>query len=134
MTATVSVEELVWTAAALPGLLFWARNLVDASRGLRVAKVITPRNGRYLWARFSVELTSTFMGIETLFVVIGVLSMLRPPAMGAQAQGRIVTVIGLIAASVVITVLAIRWKRVDDAIIAAARRRAERAAKRDGDS
>lgn len=121
ITETIDVGEVVWILAALPGWWFWLRNRLEAGLDARAASTIVPRNGRYLWAKFSVFLTNTFVGIETLFIVLGGVAMFRVPPMDPHPETRYVTVSGLILASLVITLLAYRWKQVNAEIVQAAR-------------
>lgn len=121
ITPTVDVGELLWIAAALPGLWLWLRNLREAKQDLRAVRAISPRNGRFLWARFSVLLTRTFVGIEVLFVLLGGVALFRVPPMDPHPETRYVTIGGLIVASIVISVIAQRWASVNAEIVQAAR-------------
>lgn len=123
ITPTIDVGELIWILAAIPGLWFWVRNRLEAGIDAKAAATIVPRNGRYLWARFSVFLTNTFVGIELLFLLLGGVALFRPPPMDPQPGTRVVTIAGLTIASVVITLLAYRWKQVNEEIVRAARAR-----------
>lgn len=121
LTRTVDVGELLWIAAALPGLWLWLMNLRDARKDFRAVRDISPRNGRYLWAKFSTLLTRAFLGLELLFIGLGVQALFRTPPAAPASLSRVITVIGLIAASVVISAIAYRWKRVNAEIVQAAR-------------
>jgi hypothetical protein len=126
ITSTIDFFEIVWTLAAIPGLWFWIGNRLEAGLDAKAAASIVPRNGRFLWARFSVFLTNTFIGIEVLFVLLGITAMTRPVAPVADGTTnfyRLVLVIGLISASCVITMLAYRWRQVNAEIVSAARRK-----------
>lgn len=121
ITTTVDVYEAIWTAAALPGLAYWLVDTRKARRDLRAARTIDPPDGRVLWARFSVYLTHTFVGIEVLFVVLGLVAMTRPAPPVGEPLLRVVSVCGLIAASAVIAHLGYRWQRVNRSIVDLAR-------------
>lgn len=122
-TSTIDLGEVLWVLAALPGFWFWVRNRMEAGLDYKAAETIVPRNGRYLWARFSVFLTNVLVGIEILFLALGGLAMLRVPPGGPHPELRWVTIGGLILASAVITLLAIRWQQVNAEIVRAARDR-----------
>lgn len=121
ITRTIDVWEIVWTLAALPGLVVWFRNLREAAQDFRAVREISPRNGRYLWARFSALLTRAFVGLEVLFVVLGVVNMVRVPPADPHPEIHIITVGGLVLASVVITLIGYRWSQVNAEIVQAAR-------------
>lgn len=133
-----TITVAAWIIAALPGLWLWGVNRREAGKDRDVAeRVGGPDSGASLWARFSVLLTSTFVGIEAVFVAIGVAALLRPPpqqVMAAQdatsdlgvTLTRFVTLLGLVGASVVISVLAHRWRKVNTQLIEQARKRAKR--------
>lgn len=116
--------EVVWTVAALPGLVLWATNCASAAVTLRSCKAVpgTPA-GSLLWARFSVQLTAVFVGIEAVFVILGVISMTRPNNPAATTLTSYVIAGALILASVGISYLAYRWRAVDNQLVGAARRR-----------
>lgn len=121
---TVGLAEIIYTAAALPGLWFWFRNYLYA-RGTEKLTEKLPRNdGRSLWARFSTLLTRTFVGVESTFLFIGAYAMVMPESPNQTWNfGRIILVSALIAANAVIGLLGIRWKQVDNALTASAKRR-----------
>lgn len=123
ITNTVDITELLWTVCAIPGLWLWILNQRESARDVRAARTIIPRNGRYLWASFSVLLTRMFVGIEVLFVLLGIVAMFRPSPMDPTPVIRYVTVAGLILASAGITWLSYRWKQVNRDIVQAARDR-----------
>lgn len=127
MITTIDPYEVAWTLAAVPGLWFWIGNRLEAGLDQKAAASIVPRNGRFLWARFSVFLTNTFIGVELLFITLGVVAMFRPPPPDGFDYSRVVSVVGLIMASVVITMLAYRWRQVNTEIVNAARDKRPRA-------
>jgi hypothetical protein len=121
ITTNIDVGELLWVAAALPGLWYWAGNRLEAGLDLKAAASIVPRNGRYLWARFSVFLTNVFIGVELVFITLGVAAFFRPTPTDGLPLSRLVTVAALIGASLAITMLAYRWRQVNAEIVHAAR-------------
>lgn len=121
---TAGIAEIIYTVAALPGLGFWFRNYLYARGTERMVKELPRRDGRSLWARFSVLLTGVFVGVESTFAFIGGYAMFMPESPNQTwTFGRIILVSALIGANAVIGFLGIRWKQVDDAVTASARRR-----------
>jgi hypothetical protein len=120
-----SLVEILWTAAALPGLALWAWNYLSARATLRSVKAVKSGTsfGALLWARFSVQLTAVFVGVELAFVVLGVISMTRPNNPQATTLTSYVIAGVLILASAGISYLAYRWRAVDQQLVGAARTR-----------
>lgn len=135
LTRTVDLVEVVWVLAALPGLWLWAANARETRQDRTAASAIGQReSATYLWASFSVLLTRTFVAIELLFVILGVVAMFREnPPDDPSPWFRFVTAGLLVAASVCLSWLAYRWRRVNQAILRAARDRLarERSARRE---
>ena len=123
ITATVEVAEVVWTAAAFPGLVMWLVNLRDAGRTRAAARLLPVPNGRLAWARFSVEFCRVLVFVEVTYVGLGVVGMTRPPNPAAQPLATLAIVLGLIAASAAVSFLGWRWRAVDRQLIAMARAR-----------
>ena len=126
ITGTIEVAEVVWTVAALPGLVMWLINLRDAGRMRATARLLPVPNGRLTWARFSVQFCQVMVFVEATYVGLGVVSMTRPPNPAAAVQSPLVglaIVLGLIAASTAVSFLGWRWRAVDRQLIAAARAR-----------
>lgn len=113
MFATIQATEVLWLAAALPGLALWQSNMRYAMRSRALLRRAKVTNGRMVWARFSVLLTSTFTTIETGFVLIGVISMTTEPPPTSSILTRWVVAGVLIAMSFLITYIAMKWKLVD---------------------
>lgn len=121
--ATVSLLELLWTLAALPGLVLWSVNAWNASKSLRAIRSIGARNGRLTWAQFSLHMTVVFVVIDVVFVLIGGISMTRMAnPSGSQLSTQVIGA-GLLLASVAISLLSYRWRVVDMILIGRARRR-----------
>lgn len=120
---TVDPIELVWTLAALPGLLVWIVNLVSASRSLRTVRLAGIVNGRRLIARYSVRKCWVLVIISGVFVLIGVSAMLRPPNPAAQHWDwlSLLLTAGLLGAPALITLLGFDWRRVEASVLAMAR-------------
>jgi hypothetical protein len=124
LSRTIDPIEVIWVLAAVPGLWLWARNAGETQRDLAAARSIAARDGRYLWASFSVLLTRTFVGIEALFVILGVVAMFREqPPDDPSPWFRWVTAGLLVGASVLLSWLAYRWRSVNKMILAVARER-----------
>lgn len=121
--ATVSLLELLWTLAALPGLVLWSVNAWNASKSLRAIRSIGARNGRLTWAQFSLHMTVVFVVIDVVFVLIGGISMTRMAnPSGSQLSTQVIGA-GLLLASVAISLLSYRWRVVDMILIGRAHRR-----------
>lgn len=121
--ATVSLLELLWTLAALPGMVLWSVNAWNASKSLRAIRSIGARNGRLTWAQFSLHMTVVFVVIDVVFVLIGGISMTRMAnPSGSQLSTQVIGA-GLLLASVAISLLSYRWRVVDMILIGRARRR-----------
>lgn len=122
MTTTISWYEVIWTLGAVPGLLLWLWNWKDAVSSLRAIRSVSTGNGRLLWAQFSTLMTFVFVGIEAVFVMLGVIAM-ATPSPNRPTVTTWVLVFGLLGASCAITFLAYKWRAVDRQIIGAARAR-----------
>ena len=120
---TADLTEIVWTLAALPGLVLWLANRVEAGRGRRAVMKMKIGNGRLVWAQFSVLLTNVFVVIELVLVVVGAIAMSRSSPAEATALSQIVVGVGFAGASCLITFVGYRWRAVDTQIVAAARAR-----------
>lgn len=121
--ATVSLLELLWTLAALPGMVLWSVNAWNASKSLRAIRSIGARNGRLTWAQFSLHMTVVFVVIDVVFVLIGGISMTRMAnPSGSQLSTQVIGA-GLLLASVAISLLSYRWRVVDMILIGRAHRR-----------
>lgn len=121
---TADLVEVLWTLSALPGLVMWLVNLAAANRSRKAMVVLGYGNGRLLWARFGVLLTSVFSTVELVFVLIGVVAMLRsrPANMGGDWTRPVLTV-GLIGASALIAFVGWRWRVVDHELVERYRQR-----------
>jgi hypothetical protein len=116
--ANVEWFEVVWTAAALPGLTLWLSNHRLARRSLRAIRSAGATNGRLIIARYSVMKSYVFIGISSVFVLIGVIAMIRPanPAATAWDWSRVVLTIGLLGAPAGISYLGYRWRSVEQPV------------------
>lgn len=120
--ATVSLLELLWTLAALPGLALWSLNAWSAARSLQAIRSIGAANGRLTWAQFSLHLTLVFVVIDIVFVIIGGISMTRlSNPSGSQLSTQVIGA-GLLLASAAISLLSYRWRVVDMILIGRSRR------------
>lgn len=112
--ATIDLREVLWTLAALPGFYLWSRNAIYANKTLEIVKRLGIDGGPRVWAQFSSLLTRSFIGLEFVFVVIGVNAMTRPQPIDYDPWLSWTIGILLILASVLISFLGYRWKKVDD--------------------
>lgn len=118
ITETIDWIDILWTAIAVVGLFLWLKNLRQAMISLRAVKQMKISNGRRLWARFSVYLTSTMVTIELVFLGIGISSMIRAAGTEtSQMVARWVTIFLFLLVTAAITVLAYRWGEVDREIL-----------------
>lgn len=117
--------EVVWTVAALPGLGLWLANRALAVRSLRAVRAARVTNGRLIIARYSVMKADVLIGVSSVFVLIGVIAMLRPdnPAAASFDPLRLVLTIGLLGAPTAISYLGWRWREVEQQVTALARHR-----------
>jgi hypothetical protein len=120
---TIEWFEVVWTLAALPGLTLWLLNRGTSVRSLRAITKLGTANGRLLIARYSVTKANVLIGISTVFVMIGVISMIRPtnPASPGMDGLRLVLTIGLLGAPAAISYLGYQWREVEQKVTALAR-------------
>lgn len=123
--ATVEWFEVVWTAAAVPGLALWLYNRRLAVRSLRAIKAAGATNGRLIIARYMVMKADVLIGVSAAFVAVGVVAMIRPTNPGAAAWdwGRIVLTLGLLGAPAGIAFLGYRWRAVEQQVTTLYRRR-----------
>lgn len=123
--ATVDWVEVVWTAAALPGLVLWLVNRVSAARSLSAIKAAGATNGRLIIARYSVMKANVLIGVSAVFVLIGAIAMLRPANPGATGFDplRLLLTIGLLGAPAGISYLGYRWRAVEQRVTVLARQR-----------
>lgn len=120
---TADLTEIVWTLAAVPGLVLWLVNRVAAGRSRRAVRRLGVGNGRLVWARFSVLLTDVFVLIETVFVVVGISAMLRAPSPDSTTLSRLIVSVGFAGVSCLITFVGYRWRVVEAEILAGAQAR-----------
>lgn len=122
---TVEWFEVVWTAAAVPGLTLWLSNHRLAVRSLRAVKAAGFANGRLIVARYSVVKARVFIGVSAALALVGVVAMTRPtnPAVTTWDWSRIVLTLGLLGAPAGIAYLGYRWRAVERQVIALYRRR-----------
>lgn len=118
---TVDLIEVLWTLAALPGLVLWLTNRIIAGRSLRAVIRLRVSNGRMLWARFSVLLTNVFVGVEAVFVLVGGIALFREST--GNDVIRFVLAFALIGASALITWVGWRWRVVDQELVKLGRER-----------
>ena len=125
--STVDWIEVVWTLAALPGLVLWLINRISAGRSLRAIRAVAATNGRLIIARYSVQKSNVFIGVSAAFVMIGVVAMVRPanPGVAEWSWSRVVLTAGLLGAPAAISYLGWRWREVERRVTALARHRLE---------
>ena len=120
----VSLLEIIWTIAALPGLWLWFRNWIEALRTRRYARLAGVTNGRMIWAQFSVWLTFIFVFIELFFVGLGGIAMMRYPVAPVNPGWlNYFSAAGFIAVSMAVTYVGLLWRNVDRHLIQASRKR-----------
>jgi hypothetical protein len=117
---TIQWIEVVWTLAALPGLVLWLVNRASAGRSLRAIKAVGALNGRLIIARYSVQKANVLIGVSFVFVLIGLVSMARPanPTVAAWDLLRVVLTAGLLGAPAAISYLGYRWRAVEQQVTA----------------
>jgi hypothetical protein len=122
---TIQWFEVVWTAAALPGLGLWMANRLLAVRSLKAIKNAGTTNGRLIIAHYSVTKADVFIGVSVAFALIGVVSMSRPtnPAAVDWDWTRVVLTVGLLGAPAAIAFLGYKWRDVERRVVALARAR-----------
>lgn len=120
---TVEPLELVWTLAALPGLIIWIVNLTSASRSLRAVRSAGIVNGRRRIAQYTVRKCWVLIIISAVFVLIGISALLRPPNPGVPDWDwlRVLLTVGLLGAPALITLLGFDWRRVEASVLHSAR-------------
>ena len=111
--------EVIWTGAALPGLVVWAVNLRSARRSLRAVHLVGVVNGRLRVARYGVRQGLVMLYASGVFVLIGVNALLRPvnPAAPEWDALRVLLTIGLISAPALISYLGLDWRRVEVGVL-----------------
>jgi hypothetical protein len=115
---TVDPIEVIWTLAALPGLTIWAINRATAARSLKAVKKLGVGNGRLIVARYGVFKADVFIGVSSVFALVGVVAMLRAPNPdGGWDWVRVLLTIGLLGAPAMIAVLGFRWRVVEKTIV-----------------
>jgi hypothetical protein len=121
---TVDLVEVVWTLAAVPGLVLWLGNRVEAGRSLRAIRAVGAHNGRMIIARYSVQKANVLVGVSAVFVLIGIISMIRPanPATATWDWPRIVLTLGVLGAPAGISFIGYRWRTVERQVTALARK------------
>jgi hypothetical protein len=124
---SVTLIEVMWTLCAVPGFLLWAANLQSARADLRAIRRLGIIDGRLIWARFAVLKNTAFMLIEASFMLIGITGMLQAPVSGGATRltpTAFVLTASLLATSILMTFVGLRWRQVAKYIISAARLRA----------
>jgi hypothetical protein len=117
---TIDWVEVVWTLAALPGLVLWLTNRSLASGSLRAIRAVGVTNGRLIIARYGVMKCNVLIGVSSVFVLIGLVSMSRPtnPAAADWDWIRVALTVGLLAAPAAISYLGYRWRAVERRVTA----------------
>ena len=112
---TVDLIEVIWTLAAVPGWASWALNLRSAYRSLRAVRGAGIVDGRRMVARYTVRKSWIMMNLSGVFILIGVISMLRPanPAVPQWDALRVVLTVALLGAPAMISYLGADWRRVE---------------------
>lgn len=121
MLDTVQATEVLWTLAALAGLWTWGANLRTAVLTLRASRQIKASAIGSLWVRFSSVIIALLVGVELIFIAIGVLFMAVPPSPTASTVRTWFYASLFIAASLGITAAAFVWRRVDQEFLRLAR-------------
>lgn len=120
--------EIAWTLAAIPGFVLWAKSWFSARQSLKAVRNLKYSNGRLLWAKFSLQLTSVMLIIEFAFITIGVIAMSLQTNPSSNPTYSLIISVVLISSSVFISLLAYRWREVEAQILEMARiRLAEKA-------
>jgi hypothetical protein len=125
LTGTIDLVEVIWTLAALPGLLSWIINLVSARRSLRAVVKSDVDDGRLPVAKYAVRKSWVMIGLSFVFVLIGTISMLRPsnPELPVFDLLRAILTAGLLAAPAMISFIGADWRRVENEVLRIARER-----------
>jgi hypothetical protein len=115
--------EVVWTLAALPGLILWVANYLSAKKALRAVHLFGITDARLVIARYSVMKAGVMIGLSFVFVLIGVISMCRPanPDVPQWDWLRVILTGGLIGGPASISFLGWRWRRAEETILQMAR-------------
>ncbi|MGH2714794.1 MAG: hypothetical protein ACRDM7_13095 [Thermoleophilaceae bacterium] len=105
--------EIVWTLAALAGLLVQTVLLVDAWRNLRAVYHYGPiANGAkraIVWQH--IRAGGGFLFMHTAFVALGLRAVFQPDAATPMTTGRLISVGLLIAASVMLVLIGLdEWR------------------------
>lgn len=122
---TVDPLELIWTVAALPGLVVWVVNLHSARRSARAVRQAGIRDARAAVARYAVRKSLVMIHLAGVFAMIGIVAMLRPPNPEVPAWDalRILLTVGLLSAPAAISFIGVDWRRVEYETLRSARGR-----------
>jgi hypothetical protein len=122
---TIEWFEVVWTAAAIPGLALWLANRGLAVRSLRAIRAAGATNGRLIIARYSVMKANVFIAVSSAFLIIGVVAMTRPTnqAVTHWDWTRVALTVGLLGGPAAIAFLGYKWRAVERQVTALYRRR-----------
>lgn len=122
---TVDLLELIWTVAALPGLVVWVVNLHSARQSLYAVRQAGLRDARAAVARYAVRKSWVMIHLAAVFALIGVISMARPPNPEVPAWDalRVLLTLGLLSAPAVISFIGLDWRRVEHEMLRSARGR-----------
>lgn len=122
MTKTIQIAEIIWMVTAIPGLVVWLINLRESLKTMRIAKLQSRTDPRYVWARFSTFLTVAAVLVEASFILIGSASMTVPASPSGNVVVRYVVTTFFVLVSIVITIIGLEWKRVHSNIMDIVRR------------
>lgn len=122
-TETIQWVEVLWTLIAIPGLIRWWTNRLKAGRYVTALKTTGEKNGRMVFAKYTVRKTNAFVVIELIFVAIGLLTMTAPVNESAHPLLPGLYAAGFIVASLYIALLGRAWAQVDEYILRQARER-----------
>ena len=97
MPATISPIELVWTVAALVGVLVNVAAMLDAWRDLRALHALHLNGAREIVARGNIRRECFRIFKQSCFLVVGLYFMAQPPA--PSSAGQDLSVAGLVLVS-----------------------------------
>lgn len=102
MELHVSIPEVLWTLAALVGVVFRARLMRDALEDRQASRVLDADPALGLIVAGRVRNESVGLAVKIGFVIIGIYAMTRPNPPGGVGQG-------IVAAVLIVSVVLLDW-------------------------
>jgi hypothetical protein len=116
MLATIQVSEVIWVLVAIPGAYLWSLNAREAMAERRAVEWSEASLAERLYSRYQVDSTIIMLGIDIIFLLMGIMAMTAGPNPNSPFLIRYVFTSLTTIASAAITYKAYRWRQTNIAV------------------